>query len=159
MTAGPSSRQSRFVLSPAANVLRLTPLDHSRPPASCSSQDCAIPPFCAQSTAGRSSGWFRFYGTLRWSSGCLCYKIFFLLRLPYLPCPEIMMPCFSKTELRKSTKNSGQALAEREGFEPSISLLSLYSLSRGAPSTTRPSLRLLFHIPLEIVSQKSKAGA
>src|SRR5688572_32126081 len=32
-------------------------------------------------------------------------------------------------------------LAEREGFEPSISLLSLYSLSRGAPSTTRPPLR------------------
>ncbi len=32
-------------------------------------------------------------------------------------------------------------LAEREGFEPSISFLSLYSLSRGAPSTTRPSLR------------------
>ena len=31
-------------------------------------------------------------------------------------------------------------LAEREGFEPSISFLSLYSLSRGAPSTTRPSL-------------------
>lgn len=32
-------------------------------------------------------------------------------------------------------------LAEREGFEPSISFLSLYSLSRGAPSTTRPSLQ------------------
>jgi hypothetical protein len=26
-------------------------------------------------------------------------------------------------------------LAEREGFEPSIDLLDLYSLSRGAPST------------------------
>ena len=34
-------------------------------------------------------------------------------------------------------------LAEREGFEPSIELLTLYSLSRGAPSTTRPSLRIL----------------
>ena len=34
-------------------------------------------------------------------------------------------------------------LAEREGFEPSIELLTLYTLSRGAPSTTRPSLRNL----------------
>ena len=34
-------------------------------------------------------------------------------------------------------------LAEREGFEPSIDFLSPYSLSRGAPSTTRPSLRYL----------------
>ena len=32
-------------------------------------------------------------------------------------------------------------MAEREGFEPSIELLIPYSLSRGAPSTTRPSLR------------------
>ena len=38
-----------------------------------------------------------------------------------------------------------QCLAEREGFEPSISLLSLYSLSRGAPSTTRPPLRYPFY--------------
>ena len=38
---------------------------------------------------------------------------------------------------------SALILAEREGFEPSIRLLTLYSLSRGAPSTTRPSLRLL----------------
>ncbi len=30
-------------------------------------------------------------------------------------------------------------LAEREGFEPSIRLLTLYSLSRGAPSATRAS--------------------
>jgi hypothetical protein len=35
-------------------------------------------------------------------------------------------------------------LAEREGFEPSIELLTLYTLSRGAPSTTRPSLRICF---------------
>ena len=33
-------------------------------------------------------------------------------------------------------------LAEREGFEPSIRLLTLYSLSRGAPSATRASLRV-----------------
>ena len=32
------------------------------------------------------------------------------------------------------------ALAEREGFEPSMRFLP-YSLSRGAPSTTRPSLQ------------------
>ena len=38
-------------------------------------------------------------------------------------------------------KVSDFKMAEREGFEPSISFLSLYSLSRGAPSTTRPSLR------------------
>ena len=35
-------------------------------------------------------------------------------------------------------------LAEREGFEPSIRLLTLYSLSRGAPSATRASLRGFF---------------
>ena len=33
------------------------------------------------------------------------------------------------------------SLAEREGFEPSISVLRPYSLSRGAPSTTRPPLQ------------------
>jgi hypothetical protein len=32
-------------------------------------------------------------------------------------------------------------LAEREGFEPSIHFLGVCSLSRGVPSTTRPSLR------------------
>ena len=35
-------------------------------------------------------------------------------------------------------------LAEREGFEPSIELLTLYSLSRGAPSASRASLRGMF---------------
>jgi hypothetical protein len=34
-------------------------------------------------------------------------------------------------------------LAEREGFEPSIRLLTRYSLSRGAPSASRASLRNL----------------
>ena len=33
-------------------------------------------------------------------------------------------------------------MAEKEGFEPSIGLQTLYSLSRGAPSATRPPLRL-----------------
>lgn len=36
------------------------------------------------------------------------------------------------------------ALAEREGFEPSMELLAPYSLSRGAPSAARPSLLRLF---------------
>ena len=31
-------------------------------------------------------------------------------------------------------------MAEKEGFEPSIGLYTLYSLSRGAPSATRPFL-------------------
>ena len=33
-------------------------------------------------------------------------------------------------------------MAEREGFEPSMELLTPYSLSRGAPSAARPSLRV-----------------
>ena len=32
-------------------------------------------------------------------------------------------------------------MAETEGFEPSIGLQTLYSLSRGAPSATRPHLQ------------------
>ncbi len=32
-------------------------------------------------------------------------------------------------------------VAEREGFEPSMELLTPYSLSRGAPSASRPSLQ------------------
>ena len=37
-------------------------------------------------------------------------------------------------------------MAEKEGFEPSIELQTLYSLSRGAPSATRPPLRLVGRI-------------
>src|SRR5262245_50149787 len=37
-------------------------------------------------------------------------------------------------------------MAEREGFEPSIQLLTVYSLSRRAPSATRPSLHSTFLI-------------
>jgi hypothetical protein len=52
----------------------------------------------------------------------------------------------SSTPLRQIRKTplSGRFayLAEREGFEPSIRLLTLYSLSRGAPSATRASLRV-----------------
>ena len=36
---------------------------------------------------------------------------------------------------------SGSEMAEREGFEPSIRLLTRYSLSRGAPSASRAPLR------------------
>ena len=58
-------------------------------------------------------------------------------------------------------------MAEREGFEPSIRLLTLYSLSRGAPSTTRPSLRsllcqsLLYQLPVLFCRQvvESAPGA
>src|ERR1700735_3045146 len=47
---------------------------------------------------------------------------------------------------QKSPEKSGlfAYLAEREGFEPSIRLLTLYSLSRGAPSAARASLRGFF---------------
>jgi hypothetical protein len=41
-------------------------------------------------------------------------------------------------------------LAEREGFEPSIELLTLYSLSRGAPSASRASLRTDFDVAVEL---------
>ena len=46
-------------------------------------------------------------------------------------------------ETRKARGRAGfiKGLAEREGFEPSIEFLTLYSLSRGAPSATRPSLQ------------------
>jgi hypothetical protein len=37
-----------------------------------------------------------------------------------------------------------QYLAEREGFEPSKGFLNPYSLSRGAPSATRPPLIISF---------------
>ena len=37
-------------------------------------------------------------------------------------------------------------MVEREGFEPSIELQTLYSLSRGAPSATRTPLRLVGRI-------------
>ena len=45
---------------------------------------------------------------------------------------------------KKSLKfNSGIFcnMAESKGFEPLIQVLPVYSLSRGAPSTTRPTLR------------------
>jgi hypothetical protein len=52
---------------------------------------------------------------------------------------------------KKAPRNRGLIayLAEREGFEPSIRLLTLYSLSRGAPSAARASLRVFFRIAAE----------
>jgi hypothetical protein len=35
-------------------------------------------------------------------------------------------------------------MAEREGFEPSMEFKAPYSLSRGAPSASRPPLRISF---------------
>ncbi len=35
-------------------------------------------------------------------------------------------------------------MAEREGFEPSVQVIPTHSLSRRAPSATRPSLRICF---------------
>ena len=37
---------------------------------------------------------------------------------------------------------AGNNVAEKEGFEPSIELQTLYSLSRGAPSASRPPLHI-----------------
>ena len=48
-------------------------------------------------------------------------------------------------------------LAEREGFEPSIRGLAVYTLSRRAPSTTRTSLRSLTHERCE-ARQSSGSG-
>ena len=47
------------------------------------------------------------------------------------------------TSLRRHASwiTPGSLLAEREGFEPSIHFMGVCSLSRGVPSTTRPSLR------------------
>ncbi len=48
-----------------------------------------------------------------------------------------------KISPRSGTERRAIVLAEREGFEPSMELLTPYSLSRGAPSAARPSL----HVP------------
>ena len=42
---------------------------------------------------------------------------------------------------RKPALTEDNEMAGTEGFEPSIELLTLYSLSRGAPSATRPRIR------------------
>src|SRR5579862_6993051 len=59
------------------------------------------------------------------------------------PDPQVRSLVLYPTELRARavvTQSCQDKVAEREGFEPSIRLLALYSLSRGAPSSTRPSL-------------------
>ncbi len=65
--------------------------------------------------------------------------------LPAIPSNQRSRP----QSLSARHKKTGQwpvflCLAEREGFEPSIELLTLYSLSRGAPSASRASLRICF---------------
>ena len=56
-------------------------------------------------------------------------------------------PHLSLRQIRKKPLSGLFAyLAEREGFEPSIELLTLYTLSRGAPSTTRPSPRICLNL-------------
>ena len=69
-------------------------------------------------------------------------KLAFVDRLVYKRNEGFRTPHFSLPfKALAHFKMSDFKMAEREGFEPSISFLSLYSLSRGAPSTTRPSLR------------------
>ncbi len=60
----------------------------------------------------------------------------------WLPCRTTCSLASLSPDNKKPCKNRVFAvLAEREGFEPSIRLLTLYSLSRGAPSATRASLQ------------------
>ena len=78
---------------------------------------------------------------------------FGLASLREVSCCGIALQCL--VELRVQTKSSLEDvnkktrlkagflfMAEREGFEPSISV-NLYALSRGAPSATRPPLQSL----------------
>ena len=50
-------------------------------------------------------------------------------------------PVVAQEENKVSYGGDRRFLAERMGFEPTIQLLTVYSLSRRAPSTTRPPLR------------------
>src|SRR6185312_10591746 len=64
--------------------------------------------------------------------------------------PKRVRPHLSLRQIRKTPRKGRFAyLAEREGFEPSIRLLTLYSLSRGAPSASRASLRIFRRIAAE----------
>ena len=54
------------------------------------------------------------------------------------PCPPTQL---GEEPQKSPLPGAFLCLAEREGFEPSIELLTLYSLSRGAPSASRASLR------------------
>ena len=62
-----------------------------------------------------------------------------------IPSPVILVN--PKSTSRETNRVAGR-LAEREGFEPSIEFLTLYSLSRGAPSASRAPLRYLKPEPL-----------
>lgn len=57
--------------------------------------------------------------------------------------PSSYRPCrMAGAAKEKPPKAASVQLAESEGFEPSIEFLTLYSLSRGAPSATRATLRI-----------------
>lgn len=53
---------------------------------------------------------------------------------------QFVSPRPRKRAEARGAKDLHTMLAEREGFEPSMGVLLPYALSRGAPSTTRPSL-------------------
>jgi hypothetical protein len=55
-------------------------------------------------------------------------------------------PFFCAKYAKSPSKGLFAYLAEREGFEPSIRL-TVYTLSRRAPSTTRPPLQIVFQSP------------
>ncbi len=58
-------------------------------------------------------------------------------------------------ELRTRYVIKSHQMAERGGFEPPIGLQTLYSLSRGAPSASRPSLHLMWMRIVMIWENKS----
>ena len=58
---------------------------------------------------------------------------------------RVRPPPLSARYAKRPARGRFAYLAEREGFEPSIRLLTRYSLSRGAPSATRASLRTARH--------------
>ncbi len=64
-----------------------------------------------------------------------------------LACPgRFELPASRSAVWRSIQLSYGHALAEREGFEPSVEEFPPHLLSRQAPSTTRPPLRI---VPVE----------
>ena len=65
------------------------------------------------------------------------------------PDPLVRSQILYPTELRV------RILAEKEGFEPSIQVLPVCTLSRGVPSTTRPLLqkKAQSYIPVSLLSR------
>src|SRR5690606_101679 len=58
-------------------------------------------------------------------------------------CAEAELCPIGSACVNAGVTDAGMDLAETEGFEPSMELLTPYSLSRGAPSASRASLRVL----------------